>query len=42
VVLWSRVQGLVPLERGGALHSMGIDGELLLTSEVQAITRNGS
>jgi hypothetical protein len=31
----------VSLELGGVLDSMGIDGELLLTSEVQAVTRNG-
>jgi AcrR family transcriptional regulator len=42
VLLWSRVHGLVSLELCGALDSMGIDGELLLTSEVQAVTRNGS
>ena len=42
VLLWSRVHGLVSLELGGAFASMGIDGELLLTSEVQAVTRNGS
>ena len=42
VLLWSRVHGLVSLELGGVLDSMGIDGELLLTSEVQAVTRNGS
>jgi len=41
VLLWSRVHGLVSLELGGVLDSMGIDGELLLTSEVQAVTRNG-
>jgi Tetracyclin repressor-like, C-terminal domain len=41
VLLWSRVHGLVSLELGGVLDRMGIDGELLLTSEVQAVTRNG-
>jgi Tetracyclin repressor-like, C-terminal domain len=42
VLLWSRVHGLVSLELGGAFDSMGIDGELLLTSELEAVTRNGS
>jgi Tetracyclin repressor-like, C-terminal domain len=41
VLLWSRVHGLVSLELGGVLDSMGLDGELLLTSEVQAVTGNG-
>jgi AcrR family transcriptional regulator len=41
VLLWSRVHGLVSLELAGAFESMGIDGELLLTSELEAITRNG-
>jgi Tetracyclin repressor-like, C-terminal domain len=41
VLLWSRVHGLVSLELGGVFESMGLDGELLLTSEVQAVTRNG-
>jgi hypothetical protein len=41
VLLWSRVHGLVSLELGGAFESMGIDGELLLTSELEAVTRNG-
>jgi hypothetical protein len=31
----------VSLELAGAFESMGIDGELLLTSELEAITRNG-
>jgi hypothetical protein len=42
VLLWSRVHGLVSLELGGAFDSMGIDGELLLTAELEAVTRNGS
>jgi AcrR family transcriptional regulator len=42
VLLWSRVHGLVSLELGGAFDSMGIDGDLLLTSEVEAVTRNRS
>ena len=42
VLLWSRVHGLVSLELGGAFDSMGIDGDLLLTSEVEAVTRNHS
>jgi AcrR family transcriptional regulator len=42
VLLWSRVHGLVSLELGGVFDSMGIDGQLLLTAEVEAITRNDS
>jgi hypothetical protein len=41
VLLWSRVYGLVSFELAGAFESMGIDGELMLTSELEAITRNG-
>jgi AcrR family transcriptional regulator len=42
ILLWSRVHGLVSLELGGALDSMGIDGALLLASELEAVTRTGS